>query len=66
MYLPGGIDDNYNITFSLGELLFIGRQEIDHEAKCGLHEFVEVIMPRRGWINRVHFNDGVGYLRRIA
>lgn len=30
------------------------------------HHFVEILMPRRCWVNRVLFNEGLNYLKRIA
>lgn len=59
--------DIRSVKFTPGEVLTVLRtvrgvlDELDSN-----YEFVEVVLPRHCYINRTHFNAGMGYLTRIA
>lgn len=59
--------DVRSVRFESGDVLTVLRtvngviDELDSK-----YEFVEVVLPRHAYINRTHFNAGMGYLTRIA
>lgn len=59
--------DLHSVKFQVGEVLTVRNtvpgvlDEMDSK-----YEFVEVVLPRHAYINRTLFNQGLGYLTRIA
>lgn len=57
-----GVD---SVFFTETDVLTVGGEVFDRFLG-NTHHFVEVLLPRHAWVNRSLFNEGMGYLKRIA
>lgn len=63
-WLPSAGGFPNEVVFEEGSLLFIGETVPSLNGE-GV-DFVQVLMPKHAYINRLHFNEGSPYLTRIA
>ena len=54
------------VYYEPGELVVVGDEVVVQDTVNSYFRFVEVLTPKRAWLNRVHFNEGRGFLTRLA